>query len=97
MVFFLILVDLKKIKINHGFEKDHDNKKKERYNLVPNTFDRNTVSDKEQLDKESKSDDIKKQVDSEISFSGQSLPNNTLSFRRNILTKNLHTLFIICK
>ena len=97
MVFFLVLVNLKKIEIYHGFKKDHDNKKEEGYNLVPHTFDWNTISDKEQFDEESESDNVKKQVDSEVSFSGQSLPNDTLSFWGNVLSKHLNTFLIVCK
>jgi hypothetical protein len=52
------LVNKKKIKVGHSFEKDHDKKKEEGYNLVPQAFDWNTISDKEQLNEEPQSDYI---------------------------------------
>ncbi len=47
VILFLMLIEIEKIEINHRFKENHDDKKEKWYNLVPYTFDRNTVSHKE--------------------------------------------------
>jgi hypothetical protein len=92
-----MLIEIEKIKINHSFEENHDDKKEKWYNLVPYTFDRNTVSDEEQFDKKSERDYVKEQVDSEISLSSEGFSQNTLSFWRDVLAEDQITLEVVRK
>ncbi len=97
VILFLMLIEIEKIKINHSFEENHDDKKEKWDNLVPYTFDRNTVSDEEQFDKKSERDYVKEQVDSEISLSSEGFSQNTLSFWRDVLAEDQITLEVVRK
>jgi hypothetical protein len=97
VILFLMLIEIEKIEINHSFKENHDDKKEKWYNLVPYTFDRNAVSDKEQFDKKSESDYVKEQVNCEISFSSEGFSQNALSFWRNVLAENQITLDVVSK